>query len=57
MKLVTPNDMNKRLSENFAETLINNPQELIDWAKREIDEYENFIKILKKQIEYNKLKK
>ena len=49
--------MNKRLSENFAETLIDNPQELIDWAKREIDEYENFIIILKKQIEYNKLKK
>ena len=36
--------MNK--AQDFAETLKNNPKKIIEWAKREIKEYENLIKIL-----------
>ena len=36
--------MNK--AQDFAETLKNNPKKIIEWAKREIKEYEKLIKIL-----------
>lgn len=32
--------------EEFADTIKNNPKEIIAWAKREIKEYQKLIKIL-----------
>jgi hypothetical protein len=36
--------------EQFADTIKDNPQEIIDWAKREISEYKKLIKILEKRL-------
>jgi hypothetical protein len=35
---------------DFADTIQANPQEIIEWAKREIEEYYKLIKILKKRL-------
>ena len=35
--------------EEFADTLKDNPEEIIAWAKREIKEYLELIKILEKK--------
>jgi hypothetical protein len=35
--------------EQFAETIKDNPKEIIAWAKREIKEYQKLIKILEKK--------
>lgn len=37
-------------AEDFAETLENDPQAIIDWAYSEIEEYKKLIKILKKKL-------
>jgi hypothetical protein len=43
--------MKKKTSvEKFAETIKDNPQEIIDWAKSEIEEYKKLIKILEKRL-------
>ena len=39
--------------QEFADTLKDNPREIIDWAKREIKEYKSLIKLLEKQIKEN----
>ncbi len=45
---------NKKTSaQEFADTIKNNPKEIIDWAKREIREYQSLIKILEKRKESN----
>ena len=36
--------------EDFADTLRDNPKEIIEWAKREIAEYEKLIEILESRI-------
>jgi hypothetical protein len=36
--------------EEFADTFRDNPKEIIAWAKREIKEYQNLIKILEGNI-------
>lgn len=36
--------------QDFADTIKDNPKEIIDWAKREIAEYKKLIKILEKRI-------
>lgn len=36
-------------AESFAETIKNNPKEIIAWCKSEIKEYEKLIKILEKR--------
>jgi hypothetical protein len=41
--------------QDFADTIKDNPAEIIAWAKREIKEYESLIDILEKQIK-SKLK-
>lgn len=43
--------MKKEISsvQEFADTIQHNTQEIIDWAKREIAEYESLIKILEKK--------
>lgn len=33
----------------FAETIKDNPKKIIEWAKREIREYQRLIKILEQQ--------
>lgn len=38
--------MNKSKAENFYESLKENPEEIIQWAKDEIKEYEHLIKLL-----------
>jgi len=40
----------KSSAQEFADTTKDNPQEIIDWALAEIDEYKKLIKILKKRI-------
>jgi len=37
-------------AQDFANTLKDNPQEIIDWAYSEIEEYEKRIKILEKRL-------
>ena len=44
----------KRKSENFFETLKDNPKEVLKWAFAEIREYQNLIKIIKKSLYDNK---
>ena len=39
----------KSKAEEFADTLKDNPEEIIAWAKREIKEYLELIKILEKK--------
>lgn len=42
--------MKKKTSvEEFADSIKDNPQEIIDWCRREIAEYEALIKILEKR--------
>lgn len=36
--------------EEFADTIRDNPQEIIEWAEREIAEYKKLIRILKRRI-------
>jgi len=36
--------------QEFADTIEDNPQELIEWALAEINEYKKLIKILKKRL-------
>jgi hypothetical protein len=46
----------KTNAQEFADTIKNNPKEIIAWAKREIKEYERLIKILMREIkEYKRL--
>jgi len=35
--------------EEFADTIRDNPQEIIQWCEREIAEYQKLIRILKKR--------
>lgn len=44
--------MNEELTkaQAFANTIKDNPQEIIEWAYSEIKEYETLIKILEKRI-------
>ena len=42
--------------EEFADSIKNNPKEIIAWAKREIKEYEKLIKLLEKRSKTNKKK-
>jgi len=43
-------DNNKKSSvQDFADTIKDNPEKIIAWAKREIAEYEKLIKILEKR--------
>jgi hypothetical protein len=37
-------------SETFLKTLKDNPGEIIDWCNREIKEYQNLIKLIKKNF-------
>jgi len=37
-------------AEKFADSIKDNPQEIIDWCYREIAEYKKLIKILKKKL-------
>ncbi len=37
-------------ADNFAETLKDNPKEIIEWAEAEIREYQRLIAILKKEL-------
>lgn len=37
-------------AENFADSLKDNPKDIIAWCKREIKEYESLIKILEKKL-------
>jgi len=47
----TPKQDKKRTSvQEFVDTIQDNPQEIIAWAKREIKEYQRLIKILEKKI-------
>jgi len=39
----------KSKAQSFADTIKDNPQEIIEWCHREIKEYEKLIKILEKQ--------
>lgn len=41
--------MNKTKAEAFADTMRDNPKEIIEWCRREIKEYENLIAILEKK--------
>ena len=41
-------------SNNFFEALKTNPQEIIKWAEREIKEYQNLIKLIKKTTKIKK---
>lgn len=40
---------NETTAEQFARSIKDNPQEIIDWAYSEIAEYKKLIKILKKR--------
>jgi len=37
-------------AKEFADTIKDNPKAIIDWAKREIKEYEKLIKILERRV-------
>jgi len=39
--------MTKTKAQNFADTIKDNPQEMIKWCRSEIKEYEKLIEILK----------
>jgi hypothetical protein len=39
----------KSSAQDFADSINNNPKEIIAWAKREIKEYQKLIKILEKK--------
>ena len=41
--------MSKSRAQDFADSIKDNPKEIIAWAKREIKEYEKLIKILEKK--------
>lgn len=41
--------MRKSKADNFVEELLNNPKEIIAWAKREIREYEKLIALIEKK--------
>jgi hypothetical protein len=41
--------MKKTSVEEFADTIKDNPKEIIAWCKREIAEYQKLIKILEKK--------
>jgi len=41
--------MHKSSVQDFADTIRDNPKEIIAWAKREIREYEKLIKVLEKR--------
>ena len=41
--------MSKSSAKDFADSIKDNPKEIIAWAKREIKEYEKLIKILEKK--------
>jgi len=41
-------------AKDFADTIKDNPQAIIDWAKREIKEYENLIAILEERMKNDK---
>ena len=43
--------------EEFAETIKDNPEKIIAWARREIKEYESLIKILETNAKRNKSRK
>lgn len=36
-------------AQDFADSMVKDPKQIIAWAKREIKEYEKLIKILEKQ--------
>ena len=38
----------KSQAQDFADTIKDNPQQIIKWARSEIREYKKFIKLLKK---------
>ena len=40
----------KSKADNFADSLPDNPKEIIAWARAEIREYEKLIKILEKEL-------
>lgn len=40
----------KSRAQDFADSLKNNPAEIIAWCRREIAEYEALIKILEKKL-------
>ena len=40
----------KTSAENFVDTIRDDPQAIIEWAKREIKEYEELIEILEKRL-------
>jgi hypothetical protein len=42
--------MSKSNARDFADTIKDNPQKIIAWAKREIREYEKLIRILEARI-------
>jgi len=46
--------MKKSAADNFLEMLRNDPKEIIAWAKREIKEYEELIKLIENSI-YEKM--
>jgi len=37
-------------AKDFADTIKDNPEKIIEWAKREIIEYQNLIAILEERI-------
>ena len=47
---------NTSQAQNFADTLKNNPEEIIEWARNEIKEYSKLIAILEKKSEQPKPK-
>lgn len=49
------NTKNKTPAEEFADSIKDNPQEIIDWAKSEIREYENLIEILERSQKINRM--
>jgi len=40
--------------QEFADTIKDNPKKIIEWAKREIKEYQSLIEILEKPKRYEK---
>lgn len=48
---------NKSSVEEFADTIKDNPEKIIAWARREIKEYESLIKILETNAKRNKSRK
>lgn len=43
------NKKTKSSVQEFADSIKDNPKEIIAWAKREIEEYKKLIKILEKK--------